>query len=455
MSTAAGWEVEKDVLYPGRVVVPGPGGRPMSYTFTPHDARHIARTANAQLADGWHQPLAWEHQDVEPVRLSQGETARLSQAEKDREFAKSVFGFAKAYRVGPDGRVRVTLAGTDPRDLEQFKKLRFVSPEIQWDWRDSDGRVWRGPSITHIAATARPVQRHQTPVGVRMSLRAREIQSFEKFVGAVRVAPTLHPSTPPAGRLRLSLSDYEAPPMADELDFGASDDTEGDTGGKGTGKGSAWERIAAALESVGIKLGGVEIKDADHLADLIEVACANGEDADMAGDDDLSDLDEEPEPNQPAGDVAQPPEGAAAAPQPPFQMSLQAARKQQQQAEGFARKNLASRIDALEADRKVTPAIAADLRSQIPALRLSFAGSGEVKANALTLKLDAYEALPKNAAWSPAAPRGKKVAARLSTRGNPAPRPAYDRTDDDHGVDPKVLAEQERLAKTYSVGTTK
>lgn len=445
MSTAAGWEVEKDVLYPGRVVVPGPGGQPLSYTFTPDDARRIAATGNAQLGDGWHQPLAWEHQDVQPVRLSQAET--------DREFAKSVFGFAKGYRVdAATGRVRVKLAGDDPKDYEQFKKLRFVSPEIQWDWRDSDGRVWRGPSITHIAATARPVQRHQTPVGVRMSLRAREIQSFEKFLGAARVAATLSPSTPPAGRLRLSLSDYEAPPMADELDFGASDtDTEGGAGGGG--KGSAWERIAAALESVGIKLGGVDIKDAEHLADLIEVACANGMD-DATGDDDLSDLDQEPDPdpNQPSGDMAQVPEGAAAAPQPPFQMSL---RKQQQQAEGFARKNLACRIDDLEADRKVTPAIAADLRSQLPALRLSFAGSGEVKANALTLKIDAYEALPKGAAWNPTAPRGKKAAARLSHRGNPAPRSAYAATDDDHGVDPKVLAEQERLAKTYSVGTTK
>lgn len=437
MST--GWEIEKDVLYPGRVVVPGPGGRPLSYTFTARDAHQIARTGNAQLGDGWHQPLAWEHQDVQPVRLSQAET--------DRNFALNVFGYAKGYRVGPDGRVRVTLAGDDPKDLEQFKKLRFVSPEIQWDWRDSDGRVWPGPSITHIAATARPVQRHQNPVGsVRMSLRAT---SLEQLVSAVRVAPTLHASTPPGGRLRLSLNDYEAPPMADELDFGADTNDDAAEGAAGGGKGSAWERIAAALESRGIHLGGVEIKDADHLADLIEVACANGED-DAAGDDDLADLDKEPDPSQPSGDLEQPPAGASAAPQPPFQMSL---RKQQQHAEGYARKNLGERINDLERDRKVTPAIAADLRAQIPALRLSFTASGDVKANALTLKLDAYEALPKGAAWNPAAPRGRKVAARLSQRGNPAPASPYGGTDDDHGVDPKVIAEQERLAKLYSATT--
>lgn len=415
--SAAGWEIEKDVLYPGRVVVPGPDGRPLAYTFTSDDAHRLATTGNAQLGDGWHTPLAWEHQNVEPVRLSQ--------TEKDREFARSVFGFAKGYRVDPaDGRVKVKLAGDDPADLEQFRKLRFVSPEIQWDWRDSDGRVWRGPSITHIAATARPVQRHQNPVGaVRMSLRAT---SLEQLVRAVRVAPTIGALTPPHGRLRLSLGNYEAPPMADELDFGAGNSGTGDSG-----KGSAWERIAAALAGAGVQIGdGKNVKDPEHLADLIEVACMNS-DQGMPEEDDLSDLDEEPDPNAAAGDMSQPPAGATATPMPPLQMSLT---KQQEQAAGFARKNLGSRIDALEASRRVTPAIADELRAALPKLRLSFAANADLKPNALTVRLEAYERLPANSGWSPTDRKAGRAGVRLSRKHASVGRPSYE-GDPDAGAD--------------------
>jgi hypothetical protein len=442
-----GWEVEKDVVYPGRVVVPGPRG-PIVYDITRTDAARMAATGSAQLRAGWHTPVAWEHQDVEPSR-GLLDRLRLSHGEKDYHFARGCFGHAAAYRVSPDGRVLVTLKGDDPDDYEQLKKVKFVSPEIQWDWMDSDGRVWPGPTITHVAATARPVQRHQQPVGVRLSLRAgnpTRIVSFEKFVKAVRVAPMLGSTTRPHGKLRLSLTDYEATPMADELNFGeAGDDA---TGG---GKGSAWERIVAALEGRGIHLGGVDIKDADHLADLIEVACANGDDtADL---DDEGDLGAEPEeePGQPGGDLDMPPPGAAAAPPPPLQMSL---RRQQAQAEGFARKNLIARIDELARTRRITPAIADELRGQVPALRMSFTAAGDPKPSTLTAQLDAYERLQPNASWTPDARRGgKKV--RMSQRGNPVARPSYERTADDGDIDPAVLREQERLANTYSVGATK
>lgn len=407
---ATGWEVEKDVLYPGRVVVPGPDGTPLAYTFTRRDADRIAATGNAKLRDGWAIPLCFEHQDVQPARALQ-----LSQGERDYEHARGVFGHVAGFRVDPSGRVKAVLRGPDPADLKQFEKLRFVSPEVQWDWMDSDGRTWAGPTITHVAATGRPVQRHQTPVGVRLSLAAREIPCLEKFCGAVRVAPTIGASAP-AGRprtIRLSLTDYEAP-MADELDFGA-----GGTGTGDAGKGSPWERIAAALAGAGVQIGdGKNVKDPEHLADLIEVACMN---SDQGQEDVLDDL--EPDDGAPEGDMPEPPPGATAAPMPPLQMSL---RRQQEQAEGFARRNLASRIDALEETRRVTPAIAAALRAEGTTVRLSFAASGDVKANALTTKLGAYEALPANAAWSPTGPAKGRKAARLSQRGAAVPRSKYE-----------------------------
>jgi hypothetical protein len=414
------WEVVKDVLYPGRVVVPGPGGRPISYTFTPADAARIAATGNAMLRAGFHAPACWEHQNVGPEKV------RLSRAARDREYAKSVFAHVGRFDVAPDGRVLARIRGADPADLRQFEKVRFVSPEIQWDWMDSDGKTWAGPTITHVAATPRPVQRHQHPVGtlaLSHAANARAFADFRAFLGAAAGGGNVAPTISPRGPLRLSLSHYQAGSnMAGELDgfggFSAGDGADADAGGKQT----PWARIAAALsEHCGIDLGDVsDVQDADTFAMLVEVAARNykaGSEPDQL-DDELPE--EEEDPTQPAGDLAQPPPGATEPPMPPVQMSL---RKQQAQAETFARRNLAARLARLDRTGRVTPTQADGLRKELTAVRLSFTAAGDLAPSALTAKLDALEQNPAGAA------RGKPGKVRLSNapRGTRAAgRSAYE-----------------------------
>jgi len=420
------WEVEKDVLYPGRVVVAGPDGRPRSYTFTADDLARIERTGNAKIAERWEIPLAWEHQPVEPTKGRAAEV-RLSQAERDRDFARGVFGFAKGL-VQRDGRLRVRLAGDDEADLKQFQKVRYVSPEIAWDWTDSDGKTWHGPTITHIAATPRPVQRHQDAVGqpIRLSLAAmiRECAPAHRTRSASAI--------PVAPRLRLSLNHYEGRAVADDLDLETPADTDTDTGGK---KNSAWARIAEALAGCGVKIGdGSNIKDADHLADLIEVACMNGEDE--------PDMDEElpPENEEQQGDMDAPPPGATEPPQP-IQMSQQAAKAlkvQQDEAAGYARANLKARIARLERTGRVTPAKARELIAEADKIQLSFTAAGKVADSPLLTRIEAREEL---AAGSAAPVPGRRGRLKLSQRSNAKPAtPSKYQEDGELDVDAVVSA---------------
>ncbi len=389
MGTA--WEVWKDVLYPGRITVAGADGEPVSYTFRNEDVSTIERNGNAKLADSWNIPVCWEHQDVEPVRLSQ--------AEKDRRMAQGVFGDAGKFRTQA-GRLQVLLKGDDEADYKQFQKVKFVSPEIQWDWMDSDGHVWNGPTITHIAATPRPVQRHQEPVGaIRLS-----------FPGAKSLSElfsTLPKTSRVAGRLRLSLANYEGTAVADDLDIASL------SGDGKKGKGSPWERIAASLLKIGVKIGdGGNIKDPDHLADLIDVACMNSEAA-APEEDELLPSEEDDAP--PEGDMEQPPEGATEAPPPPVQMS------HTNKLVEVHREKLVAAAVRLGKKGYVPPTVANDIETRAKKVRLSLKANGDLEMNPVLAEILAYQKLAPNTAW---APKGDKKPAgkpgvRLSQTAKP------------------------------------
>lgn len=395
------WQIEKDVLYPGRVVVAGPSGKPLEYTFTPRDLALMNRTGNLKIADHWNVPLVFEHQDEKPDRRKM---VQLSHSEREREFARGVFGCAKGYRL--DGnRLKAILAGDDDEDLKRFQKIKFVSPEIEWDWMDSDGKVWHGPTITHIAATPRPVQRHQE--AVRLSQNANkprqfaDLGEFIESAGSGRnVGGTIHPFV-----IRLSLNDYAEAPMADD-----------ENGASGGGKKGNWcSRIVAALAGVGIKLPDCnESKDPEHFADLIETACLNADQG--PSDDELLEPEaEENMPEEPPGDMEQPPPGAEAPPGPPIQMSLT---RQTERAAELARRNLAAEIKDLERTRRITPAVADDLRNKLKAVRLSFAKSGDLQDNAVSVRIEAFQQNPPGSAFSTkAAPSDKAPAGRWVMRG--------------------------------------
>lgn len=366
------WQIEKDVLYPARVVVADPKGQPLTYHFTQADMADIERTGNAKIRDGWNIPLVWEHQNEAPERRKM---IRLSRAEREREFARGVFGCSTRFVVR-DGRLRAVLSGDDDADLKQFAKVKFVSPEIQWDWRDSDGKVWRGPTITHIAATPRPVQRHQEPVRLSQTPEVFRLAEFLRVAAGVpRVGVRMHPP-----KIRLSLSDFtEVPSMPPETNAGAT----------------PWERIATALQSRGIKIGdGKNIKDADHLADLVDVACMNSGDPDLDLEPELPEPDPEPSPE---GDLDAPPDGAAPPPGPPIQMSQRA----QERAERLERRNLGLEIASLERERRIGPAVAQSLRERVKTVRLSFGSDGEPAPNEVSIRIEAFKQNPPGSAWNP------------------------------------------------------
>ncbi len=406
-----GWQIEKDVCYPGTVVITDAKGKPHKYTFTQADIDQMNANGNGKVRDGWNVPLVWEHQDELPSRRPM---LQLSQQQKDAEFARGVFGCSQGFvlRDTPKGpRLRAVLAGDDPEDLKQFEKVGYVSPEIQWNWRDTDGKVWPGASITHIAATPRPVQRHQD--AVRMSQTAAVSPRLDSFLqglaGVSRVGGTMVPL-----KLRLSLTDYAEAPMPDPTDT------------TGAGAGTPWERAAAALATCGVMIGdGKNIKDAEHFADLVQVACMNKGPADEP-EDDLPPEDDEDGSQVPEGDMDQPPAGAQPPQGPPVQMSQTA-----QDARGIAleRRNLTLEVADLERTRRIDPATAVELResAKVVPIRLSLnATSGEIEAepNEVSIRVAAFKKNKPGAAWNPASP-GKKPK-RLSQRAEPAPESPYD-----------------------------
>lgn len=385
------WEIEKDVLYPRQVVVPGPGGTPLVHKFTDRELAAINATGNAKIGEGWNIPIVWEHQDEKPDRRKM---LKLSQSERDREYARGVFGAATRF-VLRDGHLRAVLAGDDDEDLKQFKKIKYVSPEIEWDWRDSDGKVWHGPTITHIAATPRPVQRHQSPVQLSQNHgKQRLIPQLGDFIEQAARVPNVGGTINPFV-IRLSLNDYaEAPKMADD---------EQDMGGEGEKKGNWCQRIVAALMGVGIKLPDCsQQKDPEHFADLIETACLN---ADQGPTDEelLPEKEEETDPT--AGDMEQPPPGTETPPGPPIQMGL---RKQQTEAIDLGRKNLTVRIGNLERERRVTPATAEDLRGKLKTVRLSLRKDGNLEDNAVLIRVEAFEQNAPGSAYGLKADRSDK-----------------------------------------------
>jgi hypothetical protein len=101
--------------------------------------------------------------------------------------------------------------------------------------------------------------------------------------------------------------------------------------------------------------------------------------------------------------------------------------KQEQQAVSFAKGNLKQRIQRLKTSRRITPDIAASLARKVDTVRLSFDETGEIAGNAVLNAVEAYEALPKNNAWSKSAPKD----VQLSQERKPAWNPDGDSTDDE------------------------
>ena len=398
------WSVWKDIGYPGTVHVPGPDGRPRVYTFTRADWERIVRTGKKKVRENWNIPTCWEHQDVAPGRV------QLSR-NPDRDLALGVFASIRDFSMTPDGRAKALVTGTDPDDYKQFEKVGYVSPEIAWDWRDSDGHVWNGPSVTHLAATPRPVQRHQNRVGespdrVPSGLRVTSLEklvrmSFSRPAKPSRVGPTL----------RLSLDHYRGGLAAGVKAM--ADEPEG-TGASAKNP-SPWERIAMALSAhCGIQLGDVtKINNPDEFARLVEVAAMNykaGSEPEVPEEDD--DLPPETEgAEQPGGDMEQPPEGAEPAPSPPVQMSL-TEKKADDRIIEMERAGLVSRAERVRKNGALAPSDADAIVEECQTVRLSLTADKRLAPCVTITKLEAFEKVKPGATVPVKGAKGK--AARLS-----------------------------------------
>lgn len=141
---------EKDVLYPGTYHL----GDGRVVTYTRDDVVHMAQRTKDMVAAGLAIPVCWEHQD---------DAVPLSAAELRARRARFNLGFLAKGRVSPGGFLEAVLDVPLADDAQRLPAVRFISPEIRRDWIDGSGRLWPGLSITHLAATARPVQHKQQP----------------------------------------------------------------------------------------------------------------------------------------------------------------------------------------------------------------------------------------------------------------------------------------------------
>lgn len=306
----------KDALYSGR-------WHHANGTFvcTPDEIPHYAKRLKDMVAAGLSIPLSWEHQDVGP----------MTAAERTAAKAKQVLGWAED--ATPEGGILdVALEVPDEDDAKRLPAVRFVSPKIVHDFKDGTGRVWPGPSITHLAVTARPVQTGQ--------------KAFQRAEGA-----TL------SHTVCLSLGDYD---MADEKDKKPDGDGKPGKGDKAGGADGGMGRLVAALKKYGLNIpDGAD--DLDKLALVVE---ANAPGATPGG----------PKPEEVT-------EGNA-----PVVMSLEAKKLVESE-----RKGLEGRIKALKG-RITVPVMDAYL-ARLKTVQLSLDDKAELVPNRLTIEIEALEKL--------------------------------------------------------------
>lgn len=388
----------KDTLLPGTVHVPSgdPANPVRVVTFGPADIRNACEVGNAKLADGWRVPVTWDHQGTKPVQLSHG--AKIAAV------AKHTFGDVSAYRVSSEGRLQAGLAVDDPADVERLKKVKFVSPHVQFNWTDPTGKKWPGVTIGHVAATPYPVQKDQRPFDLSRAGRDEFPPinlSLGDYMADAKTKPTDDDEIPgeaddatPAEGEGDDTDDSTLPPLPDEGNPVATLPAPEDVHLK---------PAIAALASHGITLP--PDTNAANFAERINIAITAI--TDHQAKKDMEDAAKEqddanaPDPNDPNAMAVKvggqtPTESKQPA---PVSMSL-AEQKATEKAVALERRTITQRINRLNKTGRITPTIAQKLLAEARAVDLSFADTGELTPNGVTAKVDAYEALPGNSAWS-------------------------------------------------------
>ena len=148
--------LEKEIIAPDEYHTPDGVVR-----ATPARIRHWYRQGQKMLGKRLQIPIPWEHQDDAKPRTA---------AQKLAEQAEYNVGFVRRYFLDKDGRLWAVLDIRDEKTAEHIARdVRYVSPELDPEFTDGDGQVWKDV-ITHVAITPHPVAHRQSPFGTKPRL---------------------------------------------------------------------------------------------------------------------------------------------------------------------------------------------------------------------------------------------------------------------------------------------
>jgi hypothetical protein len=335
-------KVWKDILCPGKYTLPD--GRVVEYTAA--DCRNAYRQGQRMLSDGLAVPVILEHDFAAvPVELSYA----AMNPEWPSSFARNAIGHVEGYQLR--GNVLWSLNEIpDDEAARQWKRCRYASPRIDRDFEASNGKVYSGPVVSHLAVTPKPVQWDQAPV-----MLSRKVRNAPVF---------------------LSLS-YRSGAMADESE--TTTETEGNAGGSVT-------KLKDLLSQAGFPMpDGVNDLDAICIALEAQVMVKDGgsmEDDDMDMDDTEGNTDATTTANN----------------NPSVMMSAQV-KKAEGKVMAAVKGDLKRRAERVSA-RLMSAGLmdrptATELIREVTGANLSLTDAGDVARNTAITKLEAYESIAK------------------------------------------------------------
>lgn len=384
----------REVLKPGTYRLPG--GR--TVTFTRRDVRNAEATGGAMLEDGLGVPLVWEHQAAAvPVYLSD-----FTPASPDwpADFARHTFGRVTGYRVNARGALEAKHEIPDPAEAERFKGLLGVSPRLDVDFVDERGKLWPGVTVSHVAATPKPVQRDLAPPTLLSQTAGRGRSRSTVFLSfATREGSAVAKDDDEKDDAELE-SDAELPP-----DDAAAADPEPAL----TPAPMNLTELVGLLGQCGVMVGE-GVADLNDLVSRLKAVVAMKAGGDSGTGDDYAAT---------AGAGADAAGGTRPGGGPPAVM-MSHTRLPARIVAGD-RRELARRADELFRTGRVDGATHRRLLAEAKAVDLSYTPAGEIAPHKLVHQLEAYEGLPAGCA-NALTGAGGKAAALSQTRA--AARPA-------------------------------
>lgn len=358
--------VEKDVLRPGTYKLRDGS----THTFTAQDVRACAANGRRMMDAGEAVPLIWEHDlDAVPIPLENLLASVDNPRDWTASFAKNCFGHIAGFKLVDEDGVPVLYSVNEvykAEDAEKWKAARFCSPRIDRDYMDGQGRIFPGASVTHLAATPKPVQTNQFPV------------MLSATPGSSRV--------PFRGTTTIFLSADGDKPMADPK----KDDADG---GKPEGKSGVESRLKNVLAQLGHTIPD-SATDMETICISLEALAANGGAAGGTVDD--GDGDDFNPDNPDGGDgMATAGTGDTTPASAPMMMSVMNAYRKQlgDRVQKIAKRGMAVGV--------IDGVYARDLERKVTGAQLSLTKAGDLQRSELVQEIDTVERLVNNA-WTAA-----------------------------------------------------